>query len=127
MLVAYLSITGNCKRFVDNFDVESIEINPANPLVNVNEDYIVISPTYEYEITESINEFVEYNDNLKHFKGVVGSGNYNFNDLYIFTAKDLSEKYKVPILHDFEYFGTDRDVEIVKEVLDKLAITRTEQ
>lgn len=123
MLIAYFSVTGNCRKFVNNLDMKSLEINPANPLIDVSEDYIVIAPTYDYEVTEPINEFVEHGDNQKYFKGVVGSGDINFDDLYIFTAKDLSKKYNIPIVFHFEKLGTDLDIEKFKKVVNKLGST----
>lgn len=118
MNIYYLSITGNVKRFVGKLSNQSIEINPTNPYISVDKPYIIIAPTYDIEVTEVINEFIEHGNNLKHLKGVIGSGNLNFADLYIFTAKDLSQKYNVPLLHQFEMSGTEDDVNKVKHILE---------
>lgn len=45
------------------------------------------------------------------FKGVAGSGNINFADLFVFTARDIAKKYNVPIIAEFEFSGTETDVE----------------
>jgi len=123
MLIAYMSLTGNVRDFVERLGFETIEINHSNPLINTEKDYIIVTPTYDVDITEPINEFIEYKSNIKHLKGIVGSGNYNFDDLYIFTAKNLSDKYNVPLIYGFELLGTDRDVTNLKEELGKFAIT----
>ena len=52
--------------------------------------------------------------------GIVGSGNYNFANLYIFTAKDFSELYNIPIIFDFENRGTKKDIEKFKKILNEL-------
>ena len=54
--------------------------------------------------------FMAYNDNYKHCLGIIGTGNRNFAGIYIFTAKELSAKYQIPLLYDFEFNGTPADV-----------------
>lgn len=119
MLIAYLSLTGNVKRFVDKLSLPSVEITPTNPFISVSEPYVIIAPTYDIEATEPINDFIE-NNPLTLCKGVIGSGNLNFADLYVFTAKDISEQYGVPMLHAFEYSGTPKDVTTVTNILGEL-------
>jgi protein involved in ribonucleotide reduction len=46
MLVAYLSLTGNVKRFVEKLSLPSVEIDPTNPFLYINESFIVVAPTY---------------------------------------------------------------------------------
>lgn len=117
MLVAYLSLTGNVKRFVEKLSLPSVEITPTNPFISVSEPYVIIAPTYEGDLTESIEDFIEHND-LSLLRGVVGSGNLNFADLYVFTAKDLAKKYEVPMLQAIEYSGTEEDVKKLRELLE---------
>lgn len=104
--------------------MDSIEIDYFNPLVEVEEDYIVIAPTYDDEVTDVISEFVEYQSNINHLVGFVGSGNTNFDDDYCFNAKDLSVKYNKPLIFNFEFSGTDTDImNFVKEV-ERIEIAR---
>jgi protein involved in ribonucleotide reduction len=118
MLIVYLSLTGNVRNFVEKLEVNSIEIEYSNPLVEVNEDYIIIVPTYDDNITNSISEFVDYANNQIQLKGFVGSGNKNFDNGYCFNAKDLSIKYNKPLLFTFEFSGTDEEItQFKKEVL----------
>ena len=116
LIIAYYSITGNVKRFVDKLSLPSVEIDPANPFLSIDEPFIVVAPTYERDLTEPINDFIENND-LSNFKGVMGSGNLNFADLYVFTAKDIAKEYNVPLLYSFEYSGTNEDIEKINTIL----------
>lgn len=57
----------------------------------VNEPFVLIVPTYEDEITYPVTEFLEYANNAASLKGIVGTGNRNFAELFIFTAKNLAK------------------------------------
>ena len=61
-----------------------------------------------------------YNDNYKHCLGIIGTGNRNFAGIYIFTAKELSAKYQIPLLYDFEFNGTPADVAAVEKLATQL-------
>ena len=120
MLLVYLSLTGNTKRFVSKMNMESVELNPTNPCFDIYESYIIVVPTYEEIATESINDFIEHGCNRDYLRGFIGSGNLNFGDLYVFTAKNLSKEYGSPLLYSFEYSGTEEDVKSVKDILSKI-------
>lgn len=125
MLLVYMSLTGNVKNFVERVGMDSIELSPANVFQEVNEDYIIVIPSYVGYINEEIEDFVEYRENLGHLVGFASSGNLNFNDLYCINAKELSDKYDKPLLFKFEYSGTDKDVNDFKKEVTKIEITRT--
>lgn len=128
MLLVYMSLTGNVADFIDRTGMDSYELNPANSPIEVNEDYIIVIPTYVGYINDDVSEFVEYGNNLEHLVGFVGSGNLNFgDDLYCINARELSEKYNKPVIFKFEYFGTDEDIIKLKEEVAKIEITRTKQ
>lgn len=120
MLVVYLSLTGQTRKFVKKLNWSSIELQPDMILPVVNEPYILIAPTYEREVTDILWEFVETGNNRSFLRGVAGGGNLNFNSLFCFTAKDLSRDFHVPILHLFEFQGRPNDVEKLKEEVEKL-------
>ncbi|MDO4431846.1 MAG: class Ib ribonucleoside-diphosphate reductase assembly flavoprotein NrdI [Aerococcaceae bacterium] len=120
MLVVYLSLTGQTRKFVRKLDWPTFELSMENAFTEVNEPYILVVPTYEKEVTFLANDFIETGNNLAYLKGVVGGGNRNFNTLFGFTAKDLSRDYNVPLLHLFEFQGSQNDVNILKEQVNKL-------
>lgn len=119
MLVAYISLTGNTRRFVDKLNMDSLEVNQMNPYVEVGEDYVFILPTYSDSLTDIAVEFIEYKDNKKYLKGVIGGGEKNFGINYIFSAKDLSKRLDTPLIFNFEKSGNNQDVENFKKEVEK--------
>ena len=124
MKIVYLSLTGNIRKFVKKIGMDSVELNYSNPTTEMNEDYILITPTYDDEITDVISEFINYKDNISHLKGFVGSGNKNFDDSYCFNAEVLSRKYNKPLIFKFEMSGTDNDIMKFKEEVNNVEIAR---
>ena len=111
-------MSGNVRSFVKRLGVESFEINGDNIYeYNSADNFILIVPTYEDPMLEDLLDFME--DHHNKCIGLVGSGNYNFGDLYVFSIKRLSEKYNIPILYDFENRGTKKDVARFKEIIEK--------
>ena len=66
LLVVYLSITGQTRKFVHKLDYPLLEITPDSVFTEVQEPYIVVVPTYEKEATEIVNEFIEVGNN-RHY------------------------------------------------------------
>jgi len=126
MLLVYMTVTGNVENFVNKTGMDSIELNPSNPLIDVDEDYIIVIPSYVGMINDEVSDFIEYNDNFKHLIGFASSGNINFGeDLFCVNAKELSAIYDKPIVFMFEYEGTEKDVEDFKKEVEKIEIART--
>ena len=115
MQIAYLSITGQVKRFVNKLDFPSYELSdyPSD-----SHDFVLIVPTYEPEITYPADDFLT--DHSEHCLGIIGSGNRNFGDEFVYTAKDLAHDYKLPMLYAFEFSGTEEDVKKVDQLLKNL-------
>lgn len=124
MFIVYMSITGNVSKFVNFLDMDSLQIDYNDNLIEVDRDYIVIVPTYDDSITDTVSEFIDYKDNNKFLVGFVGSGSKNFDKDYIFNAKDLSKKYGKPLIFDFEFSG-DNDVLAFKKEVEEIESTRT--
>jgi protein involved in ribonucleotide reduction len=127
MLLVYMSLTGNVKNFIERVGMDSYELNPVNPYKEVNEDYIVVVPSYVGYINDDVSDFIEYKDNIKHLVGFASSGNLNFADLYCINGKELSKRYNKPLIFMFEYSGTDKDVEDFKKEVCNIEITRAKQ
>lgn len=117
MKVVYISLTGQTRKFVKKLSMDSLELTPTNPYIALEEPFIIVTPTYDKEATELLNDFIEVADNKKYFKGVAGGGNLNFGKLFVFTAKDLAHDYQVPLLHTFEFQGNDEDVAQLKKAV----------
>lgn len=116
-----MSLTGQTVKFVGKLGLKSHRLVNEGDVYPIKEDYILILPTYNHEDSLDIVEmFINTEDNKDFLKGVVGSGNRNFNDLFCISAKTIVKKYEVPLLHCFEFQGETRDVEIVRNEVEKL-------
>ncbi|PLT33121.1 class Ib ribonucleoside-diphosphate reductase assembly flavoprotein NrdI [Bacillus sp. V5-8f] len=126
MLIVYLSLTGNVKNFVERVGMDSVELNYSNPLTEVDQEFIVIAPTYDDDITDVISSFIEHKKNIHFLKGFVGSGNKNFDMSYCFNAEELSKKYGKPLIFKFEFSGTDKDIMQFKKEVSSIEESRAQ-
>lgn len=131
MKVVYFSVTGQTRRFAAKLvTCEAVEIDPAAGLL-MEEPYVLVVPTYEPEIIMPVLDFLEAGDNRKFLAGVSGSGNRNFAELFVFSAREIAKKYGVPLIYAFEFSGTKEDVdnfeEEVRRLERKTTMVRTEQ
>lgn len=120
MKVVYFSLTGQTRKFVKKLNMDLLELDPANPFIDMEEPFIIVTPTYDGEVSDLLNDFLETGRNKDLFNGIAGGGNLNFGKLFIFTAKDIAEAYQVPLLHQFEFQGTDEDVRKLKKAVKDL-------
>ena len=127
-IVYFSNYSGNTKRFVEKMDNVSIRIpitwNPASP-VYVKEEYVLMVPTYgggseRSAIPKQVKSFLNIEENRNLLRGVVGFGNTNFGDNYCKAAELIAQKTGVPVIARVEIFGTDDDVNKVKERLGLL-------
>ena len=124
MKLVYFTVTGQTRRFIKKLDLPAYEIEPANPFFEINEPFILVVPTYDLDITEIVNDFLDYKSNRENLTGVAGGGNRNFAELFVYTAKDIARDYHVPMLFAFEFSGTNEDVESFKKVVNQLESER---
>lgn len=115
--IAYYTVTGQTRRFIKKTGYQAYEINDADPFHEMGRPFILIVPAYDDNMMDGVVDFLTFESNRKNLVGIIGTGNRNFNELYIHTAKDLATGFKVPILYDFEFNGTPKDVERVKEIV----------
>ncbi|GCF95925.1 ribonucleotide reductase assembly protein NrdI [Enterococcus florum] len=146
MNLLYISISGNTKSFVERlaaYSEEQHQADAARPIFltkeisdntlfeKETEPFVTFVPTYleggngidngDVEIlTETMREYLEYEDNYRHCLGVIGSGNKNFNYQYCLTAKQYSEAFHIPFLADFELRGTDSDLKRIYQRINDL-------
>lgn len=120
MKLVFFSLTGQTRRFIQKLNLPAYEIDTTNPFHQINEPFILVVPTYDAEVTEVVNDFIEFKNNQSYLKGVAGGGNRNFAELFIFTAKDIARDYHIPLLFEFEFSGTEQDVNKFKKVVSDL-------
>lgn len=118
--VAFYSITGQTKKFVIKTGLEAHEITDELPQYEMKEDYVLITPSYQDFMMDSIVDFLNFKDNKKKLVGIIGCGNRNLSDLFAQTAKKLSVTLKVPILYLLEFSGSTEDVQNVRNIIKKL-------
>lgn len=124
--LAFFSQTGQTRKFVQKFDhLNHYEITPDDPFHEMEEDFILVVPTYQGGLTDPVNDFLETGDNIDRCLGIFGGGNRNFAQLFCFTAEDLSEEYGIPLLHKFEFQGTENDVQKLEETIKDHAQRKT--
>lgn len=119
--IAFYSITGQTERFVKKTQLEAHQISDATPKYDMGQQYILIVPSYQDFMMDSVVDFLTYKDNKKNLVGIIGCGNRNFNDLFAQTAKKIAITLKVPILYLLEFSGTEQDVKNVREIVHNLS------
>lgn len=121
MIIAYYSRGGNVAHFVNHrlapelggkYDIKNIEEWTAD------ENYILIAPSYDVrEITDTVDKWLLRNNNNKHLKAVIGSGDPLFADEYNISAMLIMEDYDVPILG---LFNDDGDIESSIDIAERI-------
>ena len=82
--IAFYSITGQTERFIKKTQLSAHQIDDANPKYDMGKSYILIVPSYQDFMMDSVVDFLTYKDNKKNIIGIIGCGNRNFNDLCLF-------------------------------------------
>lgn len=118
--IAYYSLTGQTRRFIKKTGLDAYEINDADPFYEMGRPFILVVPAYDDDMMDSVIDFLGYKSNRKNLYGVVGSGNRNFNELFCHTGRDIAKGLNVPVLYEYEFNGTSRDVEEFKKVVKNI-------
>ena len=126
-LVYFSSVTENTKRFVEKlgFPSERIPLRAKDPFLHVNEEYVLVVPTYgggevKGAVPKQVIKFLNDVDNRSHCLGVITAGNVNFGTAFGLAGKIISRKLQIPLLYSFELLGTPDDVDRVRNGLMKL-------
>ncbi|CAK8054764.1 class Ib ribonucleoside-diphosphate reductase assembly flavoprotein NrdI [Eupransor demetentiae] len=127
--VLYTSTEGNTEAFIDKLALEAEKagddfhpraIGDETEVAVEKQPYVALVPTYLTggtgtgpEVTEiftnALGEYIEEGNNQRYLRGVIGSGNRNFNDQYILTAKRYAKKFNVPLIDHYELRGSKFD------------------
>ena len=123
--LVFFSQTGQTRRFVQKIQrVQKIEMSADSFDIDMDDFYILVMPSYEADIypvvIDTAADFLERGDNLHYCKGLFGSGNRNFAELFGITARTLAEEYDLPLLHTFEFQGSPSDVKKMEEELSNI-------
>ena len=127
-IVYFSNYSGNTKRFVEKLNDNSairIPIDRDRSSITVDQPYVLFVPTYgggegRAAIPRQVRLFLNIKENRKLLRGVVGFGNTNFGEHFCKAADLISAKTGVPVIARVEIFGTEDDVNKVKERLTLL-------
>lgn len=120
-IIYFSNRSGNTKRFVEKLGYENSYSVEQLPIAT--REYILFVPTYgsgnnDYAVPRPVATFLNVKANRDLLRGVVGFGNMNFGKDYCKAAKIIAKKTGVPILGTVEIFGTQQDVETIRERLE---------
>lgn len=124
-VVYYSGVSENTHRFVGKLDTPGKLRIPISTQENlsVGEPYILVTPTYlttKRAIPPQVVKFLNDEENRQHLRGVIGTGNTNFNQDYCRAAVLIAEKCGVPHLYNLEILGTPEDVQEVNSIIQHL-------
>lgn len=129
-IVYFSNYSGNTKKFVEKIDDGNLSINipidrSSGSSLTVDSPYVLFVPTYgggegRAAIPRQVRSFLNVKENRKLLRGVVGFGNTNFGEHFCKAADLISAKTGVPVIAKIEIFGTQEDVNKVKERLTLL-------
>lgn len=127
--IVFYSQTGQTRKYVTKIkNCEKIELTPDSFEIEMTQPFLLVMPSYEENVhpivIDTAEDFLETAQNVHYCKGIFGGGNRNFAQLFCITAKTLSKKYDLPLLHKFEFQGSCLDVEKIQEELDKIGYIR---
>ncbi|MDO5672734.1 MAG: class Ib ribonucleoside-diphosphate reductase assembly flavoprotein NrdI [Actinomycetaceae bacterium] len=125
-IVYFSSATENTHRFVQRlgFPAHRIPLRAADPFLHVEEEYVLIVPTYgggsiKGAVPKQVIKFLNDEGNRALCKGVVSAGNTNFGKAYCIAGDIVGVKLNVPHMYKFELLGTSEDVETVRKGLEE--------
>lgn len=116
MKVAYISRTGNVQSFMNKTHLTNVfEIIRGDEVLH--ERFVLITYTDGYgELPSEVEDFLSRN--ASNMVAAAVSGDTSYGEAYCGAAEVLSQNYGIPILLEFEFDGTEKDVETF---LSKLA------
>lgn len=127
-IVYFSNYSGNTKRFVEKLNEPNtirIPIDWDGNSITLDQPYVLFVPTYgggegRAAIPRQVRSFLNIKENRNLLRGVIGFGNTNFGEHFCKAADLISAKTGVPVIARVEIFGTEDDVNKVKERLTLL-------
>lgn len=124
-LVYFSSVSGNTARFMEKLGKPSkrIPLYAKDAPLRVDQPYVLIVPTYgggngAGAVPKQVIRFLNDEHNRSLIRGVIAAGNTNFGSAYGLAGDIISRKCVVPVMYRFELFGTEDDVNVVRDGLE---------
>ena len=142
--VLYASTEGNTASFIDKLatvattyhdSFEAQMIGDETPDAIETQPFVALVPTYltggtgtgsevQEEFTNALGDYIAVGSNQTQLKGVIGSGNRNFNVQFALTAKRYAERFEAPLLATYELRGSRFDAEKIYPLIRDAIIER---
>lgn len=127
-LIYFSSASGYTHRFVtklgfDEADTERLPLMTAEKTLEATVPYVLLTPTYgggdgNGAVPKQVIKFLNVEGNRALLRGVIASGNTNFNEGYCLAGYIIARKCQVPLMYKFELMGTSEDVQRVRTGLE---------
>lgn len=109
MIIAYYSMTGNIRRFLNSIDIpdtyELYQITADNVREKISDRFILVTPTYGFgAVPDIVSNFLRVN--AEKMFAVASSGNRNWGKNFARAGEFISDDYNVPLLMKFELHGS---------------------
>lgn len=128
-LLYYSSASGNTERFISKLALPALRVPVGRQaaLPDVDAPYMLVCPSYADArgggaVPSAVIRALNDESLRRGIRGVIGAGNRNFGKNFACAADVIANRCKVPVLYRFELAGTDRDLHIVRQGLEKFWI-----
>ena len=94
--IVYISIKRDTRKFanklINDSKLEALELDMNNETTEMTKEFLFIVPSYQENVFPDLYDlsqnFLETGNNIELCKGIIGTGNLNFAELYCVTEKD---------------------------------------
>lgn len=130
LLVYFSSRSQNTHRFIKKLGLRALRIPDKESETKLSslildEPYVLVVPTFAGHdgsgaVPKPVIHFLNHPDNRAWLRGVIASGNRNFGTFFGYAGDVIAARCKVPYLYRFELAGTEEDVVNVKNGVEQL-------
>lgn len=128
-LIYFSSVSNYTHRFVEKLQLPAdqtarLPVRTRDETLQATEPFVLILPTYganggKGSVPKQVIKFLNVEANRQLLRGVIGSGNTNFQESYCIAGDIVAQKCGVPHLYRFELMGTADDVSRVHKGLEE--------
>lgn len=123
MLAYFSTKSRTTARFVSKLNIPNIELGDSSLIME--SPYVLVTPTYgggtfNNSVPTPVIKFLNNETNRSLLRGVISTGNRDYGHTYCVAGDIISSKCNVPHLYKLEMFGTDEDVNNVRNIISKV-------
>ena len=128
-LIYFSSVSNYTHRFVEKLQLPEdqtarLPLRTGDETLLATEPFVLMLPTYganggSGSVPKQVIKFLNVESNRNLLRGVIGSGNTNFQESYCIAGDIVAKKCGVPHLYRFELMGTEDDVSKVHKGLEE--------